>query len=366
MSDITKLRCCATHSWKNHNILIHKYTHCHHQQGCQLYVFSLFRQSTHWEKIKLKSPPTFFFTLSHTDLILIFLYVHKETYSNPNFDFKYHFMFNVHLLSLIVIKYFFSNSFLLKGYDLTYSGLQLLIHICTCENLIYYKCQSHLVAPASTANGCQFTLYHQMEQKHLHWSVFLLCQREHFLCVWRLQCSSTEVKDNMTPFSTSAKGKCLQFVRFRPHLTTTGRNTHFLSHTADCSLTGTMSSIVGAGKEAPCRPRGVWLPSVSVCVCVDMGEIIALHAQSCHHFTGNRVWKQRACTHTHTSTHARTTPHTQRSNVHVQTQHCYHTEPYADPSLIGTISANQLLEGRSHTQTHTGSNPRRRIYAHAM
>ena len=65
------------------------------------------------------------------------------------------------------------------------------------------------------------------------------------------------------------------------------RNTHSLSHTADCSLAGTIGSIVGVGKEKAGRPLGVWLLLVRVCVWI--WGIIALHAQSCHHFTGNRV-----------------------------------------------------------------------------
>ncbi len=144
------------------------------------------------------------------------------------------------------------------------------------------------------------------------------------------------------------------------------RNTHSLSHTADCSLTGTIGSIVGVGKEKLGRPLGVWLLLVCVCVrvCVDMGdnsatcpELPSFHWERCER-------EGKAVTHTHTH----------RKHTHIQTQHRYHTEPYADPSLSAAISANQLLEGMSHTHTHihthththanNSANPESEIYTH--
>lgn len=76
------------------------------------------------------------------------------------------------------------------------------------------------------------------------------------------------------------------------------KNTHS-SHTAECSLTGTIGSIVGSGKEMPGRPLGVWLLSQCMCLCVGIWGIIALHAQSCHRFSGNRVWKRWKSSDTH-------------------------------------------------------------------
>lgn len=163
--------------------------------------------------------------------------------------------------------------------------------------------------------------------------IFCLCQREELISV-------------LDPISASAITKRLHLVSFCPHLSTIERNTHSLSHTADCSLTGTIGSVVGAGKEMPGRPLGVWLllVCVSLYVCVDMGdnsatcpELPSFHWEQCVKERGQQ-WH----------THAQTT--------HTQTQHRYHTEPYADPSHTAAIPANQLLEGLSHTCTHAHTN----------
>lgn len=80
---------------------------------------------------------------------------------------------------------------------------------------------------------------------------------------------------------------------------------HSLPCTADCSLAGTISPIVEAGRkkgrQAARRLAAVVERSdreserdregqcVCVRVCKWIWRIIALHAQSCHHFTENTV-----------------------------------------------------------------------------
>lgn len=161
--------------------------------------------------------------------------------------------------------------------------------------------------------------------------------------------------------------KCLQFVRFCPHLSTVARNMHSLPCTADCSLAGTISSIVEAGRkkgrQAARRLAALVERSdrdrVCVCLCararvcvqVDMGDNSATCPELPSFHREHSVKERERQWHTHAQ------------KTQSQTQHRYHAEPYADPSLSMAISANQLLEGMSpppHTHTII-----LRVYTHA-
>lgn len=107
-----------------------------------------------------------------------------------------------------------------------------------------------------------------------------------------------EVKNKWPHFSIS-NNKMSSICKVLPSPFYRGEKHTLLTHMAECSLTGTIGSIVGSGKEKPGRPLGVWLLSVCMCLCVGIWGIIALHAQSCHRFSGNRVWKRWKSSDTH-------------------------------------------------------------------